>query len=678
MIAPPRAAKPPKITTTDITSWTSGYVSAFDDGRTPATGLRDATNLILTQDGVPRPRPSLQRFGPQPIGTILGRTYEFKQSVGGVNTNWLINLQNVGGTVSAYVAKPEDATWTQVTGATFSTESNAHYSQIADKIIVLSGKDKLCYFDISTVDTTPTITTFDPIDNVGQPTIANNGSDNITTATTLPYTLYYAVTANSTIGQSTGTFASQAVSIERSSWDKTKNSLSISWTKVTGAASYNVYCAVQADGAGTPSLYLLAGELSADNNTWVDDGSIQLNTIAPMPTANGTDGPTVKYATVINGRLWAWGSQDEPYKIFYGGNYQHELDFSTAFGSGWFILGNGTTEVPSVVWNFRSGQGDPQIKVLTKGLNGSGKRYTVTPQTISLGDQSTTFWQASEDYGFTGSEGPDGLIVYGDSTYYPSRDGFKTTGTKPQLQNLLSTDGVSDTIINTLAQINWNAMENCIGLGFEERLYWCVPVGKDYNSQVWVLDLQRGGAWMLPWTIAATDMLLIEDNAGATHHCVVQNNTLYELSYKTFCNDDGTPFTTSGATGLNYFSKDGREWARVIRLVAEVLRLQGALDFTVYGYTNKKQLIPVGTGHIDATTQTAGYGWSENGWSTYGWSEFNDVPDQTTEPSTDVDIKIGKKLRYWSLNWSATQPNTDYTMSKFITEQINIGVKNLS
>lgn len=90
-----KTPKPPKISTSDISSWTGGYVSALDDGRTPQDGLRDASNLILTQDGTVRPRPSLQKFGPQPVGTVLGRTYEFRQLVDGVSTNWLINLQDV-------------------------------------------------------------------------------------------------------------------------------------------------------------------------------------------------------------------------------------------------------------------------------------------------------------------------------------------------------------------------------------------------------------------------------------------------------------------------------------------------------------------------------------------------------------------------------------------------------
>lgn len=677
---PSRTSKPPKISTNLINSWTGGYVSALDDGRTPQNGLRDASNLILTQDGTVRPRPSLQKFGPQPIGTVLGRTYEFRQLVDGVSTNWLINLQNDSGTVHAYVAKPNDTTWKKCDGGsniTFSTSASGRFFQIADKVIILTGSDTMCYFDITTVDdTNPTVVDYTAISDVGVPTIVNSGSTDVTTGTT-PYTIYYAITANSTIGQTTGTYKSQVINLQRSQWDKTKHGLKISWTAITNAESYNIYCAVTADGDGNPQLFLLASNLSATATTYVDDGSLPLGLIE-MPIANSTAGPKSKYGTAINGRLWLWGADDEPDKIRYGGNYLHELDFSGTNGSGYLSIGNGTTEIPAVLWNFRSGQGDPQIKVLTKGLSGAGRRYTISQITVSLGTESTTAWVSQEDYGYTGTDSPDALIVYGNSAYYPSRDGFKTTGTKPQLQNLLSTDGVSDTILDTLGQINWNAMSGCIGLGFENRLYWCLPVGADTNTQIWVLDLQRGGAWMLPWTVAADDMLLVEDDDGATHHVVLSNNTFYEFSYASKTNDDGVPFITSGATGLNYFSKDGREWARVIRLVNEILRLQGTINFTVYGYTNNKKQEPIASGSETVQTNVSGYGWSETGWSTYGWSEQPGVPDITAKSSVDVPIKINKDLRYWSMNWHTTGKNVDYALSKIITEQVNIGIRNLT
>jgi hypothetical protein len=541
----------------------------------------------------------------------------------------------------------------------------------------MTGTDTLAYFDINTLDTTPTVVTFLAINNVGAPTIANNGTTDLTTGTT-SYTIYYAVTANSTIGQSTGTYTSKAINLQRSQWDKTKNSLKITWTAVTGAESYNIYCAVTADGDANPQLFMLESGLSADSTTYIDDGSLGLGALVQMPTANSTAGPKSKYGTAINGRLWLWGDPDEPYKVKYGGNYGYELDFSGANGSGWIAIGNGTTEIPAVVWNFRSGQGDPQIKVLTKGLSGSGKRYTITQQTVTLGDQSTAVWLPSEDYGFTGTDSPDALVVYGNSSYYPSRDGFKTTGTKPQLQNLLSTDTVSDTITPDLRLISWDSMDGCIGLGYEGRLYWCLPVGKTTNNQIWVLDIQRKGAWMQPWSIAAQDMFLVQDNDGYTHHVILSNNVFYEFSYNTMTSDDGTAFSTGASTGLHYFSEDGRTWVRLIRAVIEVLRPQGAANFTLYGYTNKRVLEPIGSGSFSETASTLGYGWNEAGYNAMGWNGFARVPSITAKKSLDVPIKVNKDVRYISLSWSSTQPNTDYAISKLVTEEVNIGVKNLS
>lgn len=675
-----RQKKQPTISTTKLDSWVGGVVSALDDGRTPQNGLRSGSNIILDEDGVVRPRPSLQKYLPQPIGTVLGRTFEFRTLDGLTPTNWLINLQDVSGTVNAFITKPGATSWTKCDGGsnvTFLTTASGRFFQIADKIAIMTGSNTLAYFKTATVnDAHPEVVTFDPIGDVAQPTIANGGSTDITTGTT-PYTIYYAVTANSSIGQSTGVYKSQTINLQRTSWDKTKHGLKITWTAVTGADGYNVYCAVSADGDGDPQLFLLASDLSADSTTFVDDGSIPLSALVQMPTTNSTSGPKSRYGTAINGRLWLWGDPEEPYKVKYGGNYGYELDFSGANGSGWLPIGNGTTEIPAVVWNFRSGQGDPEIKVLTKGLNGSGKRYTIALQTVSLGNESTSVWIPSEDYGFTGTDSPDALIVYGNSSYYPSRDGFKTTGTKPQLQNLLSTDTVSDTITPDLRLINWDAMDGCIGLGYEGRLYWCLPVGKTVNNQIWVLDIERQGAWMEPWQIAADDMFLVQDNDGYTHHVVLVDNTFYEFSYATMTSDDGVPFSTGGSTGLHYFSDDGRLWVRLIRAVIEVLRPQGATNFTLYGYTNKKRLEPIGTASFNETTTAIGYGWNEAGYNDMGWSGFSAVPDITAKASLDVPIKVNKDVRYISLSWSSTQANTDYALSKLVTEEVKIGIKNL-
>jgi hypothetical protein len=593
---------------------------------------------------------------------------------GGTSPTITITETLKGGYTSyVHIAKPADTIWTKCTGKTYDTTAWAHFFQLDNAVLVMNGTDTLSYLNIATVLTTPTITTYTSVADPAAPTLQTN-----TGLTGTAFNVWYAVTANSTVGETTGFAFKQPVLLDRANWNPDTQSIAIEWTTVTGVQSWNIYAAVTADGAGVPTLGLLASGLDASTLSFTDNGSRGIALFATLPIANSTAGPKASRGGAINGRPWLTGDSDNAYYLRFGGNPGHELDFSPANGGGYVILGNGTGEIPCKVWNFRSGQGEPQIKCLTQGINGSGKRYTIASTTLTYGSTSITAWAATEDYGFSGTDSPDGLIVYQNSTYYPSRDGFKVIGTKPQLQNLLSTDTVSDTIQPDLGLLNSNAMGKSVGLGFEGRLSWALPVGSSTNSEMWTLDLNRKGAWMKPWSIPADWLVLVADANGDTHSVVLSNNTIYELSYKTLTSDDGIPFSTSGTTGLTYFSPDGRVWGRLIRVVIEVLRPQGTINFTISGYTSAKKIVPIGTGQLVANIETNGFGWSEGAWSEFGWSSFEGVPTLTGSASVDVPIKINKDVRFFSCTWETTESNVDYNISRIVAEFVNIGVKNLT
>src|SRR5665213_4081559 len=97
---PKGTQKPPAIKTQDVNNWMNGTVTAFDDGRTPLDGLRSSGNVYLDQDGTVRPRPSMVKYGPQPLGKVLGEIYEFKNVVGLTSTNCLISMQSIDVSVS--------------------------------------------------------------------------------------------------------------------------------------------------------------------------------------------------------------------------------------------------------------------------------------------------------------------------------------------------------------------------------------------------------------------------------------------------------------------------------------------------------------------------------------------------------------------------------------------------
>jgi hypothetical protein len=678
-IPTPKVTAPPRIERKSVKNWLDGVVTNVDVGRGSLNGLTGAGNVLLDQDGVVKPRPSKVLFGPQPLGTVLGQIYEFKNVTGLTSTNWMISLQNVSGTTKVYIAKGEDTTWTVCNGKTYDNTASARFVQIGAKVLVMNGTDNLSYLDIPT----STIIPYTALTTPTSPTIANNGSTSLVTGTT-PLNVYYAITANSTVGETIGSASTSiAVNTDRDLWNPSTQSLKVSWTAVTNAKSYNLYMAISAPG-GSPTLYLIKSNIDAGTLTYIDDGSLPQDTTRPIPTVDSTAGPKVTRGEVINGRVFLVGDKDNPYYVRYGGDFGFELDFSPANGGGFTPINNGGKELPNAIKSFRDGKGTQQITVLCRGTNGKGKRFLMSPDSLTLGSTVISFFSVTEDYGEDGTDSPDGLISYQDDLHYPSRDGFKSTGTLPQLQNVLSTRRTSNTIQPDIKNLNTSSMSKCVGLAFEGRLYWAVPVSSTSNNEMWVLDLDRKGAWMKPWSISIDWMWLYNDNSGVTHHLVLSSNGIFELSYASLTNDNGTAFSTNGNSSQIYFSDDGREWGKVIQLVFVLLRPQGTINFTVSGRTEDSTLSVVGTGSYSAVSARAGWSEPKMGWSdsTFGklrgWSEINTVPVQFNDAVQEVVVEVDEELQWYTYGWTTSDPGVGYALSDVVSEYVRVGMKDLT
>lgn len=670
----PKPSKPPQIQRKSLQNWLKGVVTTFDSARTPVDGLLSATNIILMEDGTVRPRPSLRKYGPQPLGKVLGEVFEYKVQTGLTSAYWMCCLQNVSGTTQLYRAKGEDTTWTLCSGKTYDNTGLGHFVQVQNKVLIMNGVDNLSYLDIATGSVVPYAA-------LSNPTPAPTGVATGLTGTS--YNVYYAVTANSNVGQTAGSpVLTQPVSTQRDLWNPASMNVKISWTAVTGAKSWNVYCGVSSDGAGVPQMYLIASGLDASVLSFTDDGSRAQDLNQPLPTKNSTAGPKASRGTVIGGRAWLVGDKDNPFYVWRGGDYGYELDFSPANGGGYSPIGNGTKEVPIAVSSFRSGKGDPLVTVLSQGSNGDGRRYLMSPASVTYGTTTISYWTVQEDSGADGTDSPDGVIQYQNSLYYPSRDGFKTTGTQPQLQNVLSTDRVSNTIQPDISRLNTAKMSLAVGIPYEGRLYWALPVGSNSNNEIWVLDLDRGGAWVRPWNVSADWMWLYNDNSGVTHFCVLRGNSIYEMSYSQTTNDDGAGFLTAGNSGLNKFSDDNLEWGKLIKVIFTVIRPQGSLSFTVTAMTDDGIQTFLSGGNYGVDSTVAGWGEPSSkgitGWGRHAWSQVGAVPTASGVASLDIEVEVDENVQWWTYGWSSNGIGADYEISNVTPEYVNIGLKNLS
>jgi hypothetical protein len=673
----PRPTPPLKITRLSTKDWLRGVTTALDDGRAPQNGLRTSGNVILDQDGTIRPRPSLVRYGTQAPGTVLGEIYEFRKvsgTPGAVDEFWNVCVCNVSGTAKVYANK-DGGTWTTCNGKTYDTSAKCHFLQVDNKVLVMNGTDNLSYLDIPSLTVVP---------------FTALSAQSITAATptgmagaTVQY--WYQVTANSTVGETAASTAAGtgATSCKlRELWVSGTDKVTVTWpanATTTAATTYNVYLATVNPASGGTSTLIASG---VNGLSFTDDGTLPQDVSTPAPLGDSTAGPKVTRGSVINGQVFLVGDKDNPRYVRFGGTMPASvLDFSPFNGGGSVEIARGTKEIPVRVLSFRDGRGNPQITVLCQGTNGTGKRYIMTPQTTTSGTVVVDFFDIQEDNGQDGTDSPDGAFVYRDSVWYPSRDGFKTTGTKPQLQNILSTTTVSESILEDVRNLSSAYMGGCVGLPYQGRLYWALANGATSNNEIWVLDLDRGGAWMKPWNIAASWMWLYNDNNGTTHHLVLSNNVIYELTYAQASNDDGVAFSTNATSGLLKFSEDTLEWSHVVDITFVLLRPQGTINFSISGKTEDASFAGVGNDSYSATASVAG--WGEAGWggapsSIYGWSDFSEVPVTFGDAQRTVTIEVDEVLNYLSWELNTNTIGTDYQLADVIVRHIPVGVLDLT
>jgi hypothetical protein len=544
-----------------------------------------------------------------------------------------------------------------------------HYFQIAGKVVIMNGVDTLSYMTISTA----TITGFTALSTPAAPTQNTNNVG----AGSFPIT--YRVSLNSAIGETAASTAlSTTVDTDRDNWAAGENII-LNLPTIPVGATGNVYV-----GVVNNFEYLIASGIAAGTSTFTDAGGTTMpqDFTRLYPTTNSTAGPKVTRGTNIGGRAFLVGDADNVYKVWNGGDFSFELDFSPANGGGFTLINNGGKEVPVAVKQHRDGKGTPTIKVYCNGT--LGKRFSMTPDSVTYGTTIISFYDVVEDEGEAGTDSPDAIIHYNNSQWYPSGDGFKTDGTQPQIQNVLTTRRTSNTIQTDISLLNQSAMDMSVGVGFNGRLYYALPVGSDTNNQIWVLDLDRKGAWMKPWDIAADWMWLYTDNSGNTHHLILQDGRIYDLSRSALTTDNGSPFLTNGQSGEIYFSDDKRMWVQLLQVVIVLASPQGTINFQISGKTEDSPLIGLG----ESTTFTAEQnvtvaGWGEvnryiTGFGRNRWSKVNIVPSSSSASSQEVIIEVDETIQWASYAWNTTDSGVDYNISDIIFEYIEVGLLDLA
>ena len=628
--------------------FSKGYISTLANSRRPINSLSDMTNMELTQDSIPRPRPPLVVYGTQPAYTIIGRG---KYRYNGVRG--LLFMMVVGGVGKIY-RQNDGGAYTVIGGVnTYDGTAWAGFVQSKNRVYVYNGVTNLSYIDLTTMATVEYTSLATP----AAPTLAKTG------LTAGVFNYYYKVTANNVVGESAASAASTAinVNIPRDEWNST-NYVTVSWSAVAGATSYTLY-----GGTGPEDVnqFEIITVTNLSSLSFVDNGSMTFNPFKNSPASNSTQGAvfTWMYVDSKNAQIYGITSDNKLYYSAPGTG-----DFSSLNGGGYTTIDEGGDTQLNFVDGFRTGKGDPVITVSGRGASGKGKLSHVSFDTATYGGQTFLFPVVMEANGQSSTYAPRATVKAGDSLYYPTGDAFKSTGTSQNIVNILTTNSISQVIEPDVNKISLGNLYKAVGMEYQDRVYFALPVGSTENNEIWYLDRARKNGWVLRWNVAAKDMWLYEDNAGLSHHCVLVGNRILEFTRagSQTTSDDGVAFSTRCAFSSLVWDKDGITLGNINNLFVKLLQPKGDITVNTYGLSKRGASTNNGTDTYMVEVSYTGY----DVWNYDNGNLYDDDPGAIDTFAKSIAVlRVRPKGLLNQLDWEILTENIgcDYTLSSVTT-----------
>ena len=447
------------------------------------------------------------------------------------------------------------------------------------------------------------------------------------------------------------------------------------------AVDWNLYMVMVPNGSGAPtwSYYELIKEgIPLATNVIVDNGTLQAETLRKAPESNTTVGVVAKYGVNINGRIWAL----HDHTVYWGGDTDYELTFGGAKGSGWHMIDQYGKEVPMAIQLGRDNSGTSCINLLTAGVAGQGSIYDVYYNTVTIGTTQVQGWEFKQREGNDGTNAPFSVIHANNNIYYLSLEGFKSTGVKPNIVGIQSTDIISNAIRDKVQLLTESDLKTCYAVYYDEKILWTVAYGAEANNQIWVYDILHGGIWSR-WNVEANAIFrwAKSGSASAKLYIVKGKRVLFYQPNSIVHQDDGVTFTTILESGNIRFKPDTREWVYLLQTIFVLLRPLGKVHFSVTAHTKKGDITKESV--VDFGGVSSDIGWNAlsinnvlNG--THNNKVYNEVYGTfsmiTPKEWQEVSLRFRKMVQYFTWKTWVEDKNSVHMISQVVPEYTDIGM----
>lgn len=675
----------------DLDNWKRGQVSYFSKSRMQEDALKAAYNVTFDYDAIVRPRGSFDESGipDLPVGlTPLGCDFAFKRAD---ETEGLLNIFTDGVTAWLFVLKADGSEWEKFLTYTFDKDTVPCFEQAAGAVVIGNGIQDFSYYDIAT-------NTLKQLAFVANPTgtpVATTAGFSGTAAIDYYYRVYFTGIGGSTLMTP---FVKVISSTIRDTWGGLKSvMIDISaFTIDPNAQKWGIAVASVSTGTGAPTgtEYLgVVDNLPLTQKQYTDTGGTTLLTSAPVE--NTTAGIKANYFKNISGRLWAISADGI---VYWGGDVGNELYFGSANGSDSYAISSLGIEKPMAVTLGRDNAGTTCINLLTRTMAGQGAIWDIYATTNSITANGQTF--STDTYQFKKREGDDGtdapfsVLRANNNAYYLSMDGFKSTGVKPNVSGIQSTDIISSAIRDRTVNLSQSNLSKTYSAYYDEALFWDIAYGSQTNNEIWMYDILHGGIWSI-WRIDSDCIFRWASTTNESPSLYIRQGNKLLRYYKNSHShaDMGVPFESYIESGLIPFAKDNKlEWVHLLKNIWQFDQAVGIIELKVTIHSKNGDIIKVNSVPFnEASTVNGQSGWdairanatltSRGAWGNRSWDEtMADLLSFRDPSDKKVDQKVRKNAAYISFSVRVNTKDTYYELShlSMLFTYIGLGLEFLS
>jgi len=629
--------------TYEIKEFRGGTNKLLEEARVAPNEAIVSKNLIQVEDGLWKVRWGTAYYGADIGDTIDGAT-EFLKSDG---TTEIIAVS--GG--KAYKST-DGGSWTEISGATFTADTQCYFLQISGYLYIANGTDALARYDGNVLTTYTSLSAPTGLAATKTSTVSGTG-----------YVYWAQATALNDVGETVGsTEVSTAVKKLRDNWTSTTDKVTWTWDAVSNANRYQFYLS---DESGDESLVT-----STTATSFIDDGTLTINPYIQPPEQNTTTAPKFKSMCISGNRIWGTNDPNSKYKVYFSGTGVYLGNFSDFYGGGWINLEKGGREQPTVVKHYQSGQGEGRATVLCKTPEGRGAVWQIAIETATVGDVSFSVPSAVKVVGSFGTESVVGVVQTTNDIMFPNKRGWFNLGPKQNYYGILRTDEVSAKIRPYWTSLNGSKLGEICAYFYDAKVFISVPTTSTGNDRIIIWDTERGN-WNVEWTIGAKQFFEYTDSSSVTHflYAARTGNKLLEIS-PTIQGDLGAAFTTDYTSGRLSIDKYWKDFARVGKVFVKLGNPRGTINFEVSGSQKTASFRSIVAKTISPAYSNAGLGYDPLGSVQLGYSAG--TADLFADSADLRYTNIRKKLRDIQLRITTNTIETDYTLYGFIIEGTKI------